>query len=818
MLDTCLQDARFAVRLLRKTPLFTLTAVLSLAVGVGANSTIFSIASAMLLRPMPGLSAPDRLVDIGRSRRPGEFDTVSYPNYKDIRDRATTIQDIYAYQIEPHPMSLGGNGEAERVYGAVVSANYFSVLGALPERGRLLRADDDRAVGGSPVAVISHELWVRRFAADAGIVGREIKVNGFPFGVVGIAPRGFQGTTVLKADLWVPISMVAQAMPARSTTLLTSRRSTWLFMGGRLADGATVQQARAELTSIADGLAKEYPDVNDRFGLVALPVASVPGMVNTVAGFLGVLMGIVGLLLLIACVNLAGMLLARGAARSREIAVRLAIGAGRGRLVRQLLTETAVLFLAGGVAGLLLSQVLTRLLLAVIPQLPVPLAIDITTDWRVVAFTAAASLVAAILCGLAPALQASRTNLVPSLKSDALDGRPSRLRLRNIFVVGQVTLSLVLVIAAGLFLRALQHAGNAPTGFDARNVDVVSLDLSLAGYGDESGEIFLRQLLDRIRQLPNVQSASATVDLPLDGGRMGLGDFSISGVPLPSGRQSLDADWNVIEPGFFKTLGMPLLRGRDFADGDGAESPGVAIVNQAFVRQYLAGREAVGTSIDTTDGADEKRRTRVIVGVAPDAQLMSIGEAAEPYIYVPRAQRPMERLALVVRTAGRSAIPSIRQLIREMNPNLPVNEALSLEAVTAFGLIPQRIAASVAGTLGIVGLALAAIGIYGVTSYAVSRRAREIGIRVALGADQGAVLRLMLRQGAALATTGVMLGLALAAAGSQVIKSLLFGVTALDPLTFAGAALLFTVIALIATYVPARKALSIDPMVALRND
>ena len=818
MLDTWVQDARFAIRLLRKTPLFTLTAVLSLAVGVGANSTIFSIASAMLLRPMPGLSAPDRLLDIGRSRRAGEFDTVSYPNYKDIRDRATTIQDVYAYQIEPHPMSLGGNGEAERVYGAVVSANYFALLGARPAHGRLLQTDDDKVVGGSAVAVISHELWMRRFAGDAAVVGQQIKVNGFPFGVVGIAPKGFQGTTVLKADLWVPMSMVAQAMPARSTTLLTSRRSTWLFMGGRLADGATVQQANAELKSIADGLAREYPDINDRFGLVALPVASVPGMVNMVAGFIGLLMGIVGLLLLIACVNLAGMLLARGAARSREIAVRLAIGAGRGRLVRQLLTETAVLFIAGGVAGLLLSQLLTRLLLSVVPQLPVPLAIDITIDWRVVVFTAGASLIAALLCGLAPALQAAKTSLVPSLKSDALDGRPSRLRLRNIFVVGQVTLSLVLVIAAGLFLRALQHAGNAATGFEARQVDVISLDLSLAGYGDDSGEIFLRQLLDRIRQLPGVQAASATVDLPLDGGRMGLGGFNIAGVPLPEGRDSLDADWNVIEPGFFKTLGMPLLRGRDFADSDTAGSPGVAIVNDAFVRQYLAGREPVGTTLDTTDGPDGKPDTRVIVGVAPDAQFMSIGAPAEPYIYLPRAQRSMERLSLVVKTSGVSAIPSTRQLIRELNPNLPITEALSLEAVTAFGLIPQRIAAAVAGTLGIVGLALAAIGIYGVTSYAVSRRTREIGIRVALGADQRDVLRLMLRQGAVLAGTGVVIGLALAGAGSQVIKSLLFGVKDLDPLTFGGTALLFTLIALVATYIPARKALRIDPMVALRND
>ena len=818
MFDTWVQDTRFALRLLRKTPLFTLTAVVSLAVGIGANSTIFSIASAMLLRPLPGLAAPDRLLDIGRSRRPGEFDTVSYPNYQNIRDRATTISGIYAYQIEPHAMSLGGDGEAERVYGSLVTANYFSVLGTVPERGRLLRPDDDKEVGGSPVAVISHELWVRRFASDTSIVGSQIRVNGFPFAVVGIAPKGFQGTTVLTSDLWVPISMIEQAMPARSARLLSSRGATWLFMGGRLAEGATIRQANAELQSIAAGLASEFPAINDRFGLVAQHAAAVPGMVTTVAGFLGLLMGIVGVLLLIACVNLAGMLLARGAARTREIAVRLAIGAGRGRLVRQLLTETAVLFMAGGISGLLLSQILTRLLLSVIPQLPVPLRIDISTDWRVLAFTAGVSLASAILCGLAPALQALRTSLVPSLKSDALDGQPSRLRLRNVFVVGQVTLSLVLVISAGLFLRALQQAGNAPTGFDARNVDVIALDLSLAGYQEDSGQVFLRQLLDRIRQFPGVHAASATVDLPLDGGRMGLGGVAIAGVPSPSGRDSLDADWNVIEPGFFKTLGMPLLKGRDFDAADGKSSLGVAIVNDAFVRQYLAGREPVGTIMDTTDGPDSVRRKRTIVGVAPDAQFMQIGSPAEPYIYVPRAQRSMERLSLLVKTSGASSLSAIRQLVREMNPNLPVTEALTLEAVTAFGLIPQRIAAAVAGTLGIVGLALAAIGIYGVTSYAVSRRTREIGIRVALGADRRDVLRLMLRQGAALAGSGVALGLALAGAGAQVIKSLLFGVSGLDPVTFITASVLFAAIALTATYIPARRALTIDPMRALRNE
>lgn len=608
MLDTWLQDVRFALRLLRKSPLFTATAALSLAIGIGigANATIFSAGSAMLLRPMPGLAHPDRLVDVGRVSRGAAFDTVSYPNYADLRDRTTSFSGLYAYELEPTPMSLaadsGADGGAERVYGVVVTANYFSVLGTSAHLGRLLVPQDDGAVGANAVAVISHQLWETRFASDPGIVARTISINGFPFTVVGVAARAFQGTTVLKGDLWLPVTMLGEAMPSRGASDLTSRRSTWLFMGARLKDGVSVEQANAELATVGAALAQEHPDSNTGLGFRAAPQAVVPGVTGMIAGFLGLLMGIVTLLLLIACVNLAGMQLARGAARSREMAVRVAIGASPGRIARQLLTETAVLFVLGGVAGLVLSQWLTALLLTVLPQLPVPISVDLAADWRSSLFTAGMSLIAAVLCGLAPALQARRTSLVPSLKGDSHQSGGSRLRMRSVFVVGQVTMSLVLVIAAGLFMRTLAQAANAPTGFDHANVDVVSMDLSLARYTTETGRVFARELITQARALPGVQSASIAVDLPLDGGRMGFGSVRVPGSPAADERGLIRTDWNIVEPGVFRTLGQRLVSGRDFDDRDTAAAPAVAIVNEAFARAVWPGGDPLGQQFESQAG------------------------------------------------------------------------------------------------------------------------------------------------------------------------------------------------------------------------
>jgi predicted permease len=817
MLESFLQDVRYALRWLRRSPLFAVTAVLSLAIGIGANTAIFSVASALLLRPLPGLASPDRLVDIGRSQDGQGFDNSSYPNYRDLRERMRTVEGVYAMRLEPQPMSLSENGQAERIYGTIVTANYFEILGARPHLGRLLRDDDDKVRGGSPVVVISRELWARRFASDPAVVGRAIMLNGHAFTIVGVASEGFRGTTLLKPDAWVPMSMLLEASPRHTADLFTARGSVWLLMGGRLKPGVTTAQANAEAAAIGAALERDYPRENRGKSFVVIPSAVVPGHIQIVGGFVSLLMAIVGLVLLIACSNVSGMLLARAAGRQREIAVRLAIGAGRGRLIRQLLTETALIFAAAGVAGLILTKWLTSLLLALLPRLPMPVSLDVVPDWRVISFAIATSIAAAVLTGLAPALQASRGDLTGALRAEGLGIGPSRLRLRNAFVVGQVSMSVVMIVAATLFTRALQHAASIDPGFDDRNVEVISLDLSLAGYTDATGEPFVKELLLRTRAIPGVQAASTAVDLPLDGGRFGLGDIRVPGLELPTGGNSLSADWNVVEPGYFDTIRLPLTLGRDFNERDGRGGLRVVIVNEAFARRAWSGQNPVGRQIEY--GGDNGPVLLTVVGVTSNAKLVSLNEETGPFVYVPLAQQYMNRVELLAKTAdGRSIVPQIRKLLQEMNPNLPVTEATTLSLITSLSLIPQRIAAAVAGSLGLIGLLLAAIGIYGVTSYAVSRRTREIGIRMALGADHGRVIRLVLRQGFALAASGIAIGVAIAAVGSKFVESLLFGIRGLDPITFGGACLLFGIITLVASYVPARRAAGVDPIVALRNE
>jgi predicted permease len=594
-----------------------------------------------------------------------------------------------------------------------------------------------------------------------------------------------------------------------------SRQSVWLMMGGRLKPGVSPTQATAELSSIAADLERAYPDANRGKGLKALTATVVPGRIEVVAAFLGILLGIVGLVLMVACVNIAGMSLARAAARRREIAVRLAIGASRWRLIRQLLTETTVLFVAACAAGVLLSRWLVVVFLGLLPQLPVPVGIDIIVDWRVVAFAVIISLAAAVFSGLAPALQASRPDLVPALKVDALDGS-GRLRLRSAFVVGQIAISLLLVIAAGLFIRALERAARIDPGFTQQNVDVITLDLSLSGFKTPEALAFVQRLTTRLRATPAVQSVSIATDLPLDGSRMGFGSLTAPGVQPPPSMQSFEADWNVVTPGFFHTLGVRLVSGRDFTDADVATAPGAIIVNEAMAKRVWGTTDVLGRRLEATDPDGAQHLT--VVGVASDAQLISLGERVEPYVYVPLAQRYDPRVSILVKSTTGRMIPETRAILRALDPNLPVTTAMPLSDVTALELIPQRLAAAVAGSLGVLVLLLAAIGIYGVTSYAVTRRTREIGIRMALGAKRPAVIRLIVRQGVVLTATGVGLGLAAGAAGAQILRNLLFGVSALDPVAFGGATLLFTAVSLLASYLPARRASQVDPMQALRQE
>jgi putative ABC transport system permease protein len=632
-----------------------------------------------------------------------------------------------------------------------------------------------------------------------------------------VTPEGFQGTSVLTGDLWVPINMVGDLSPRLTGSILRSRQSVWLVMGARLKPGVSVRQAQEQLASIGQQLEREFPRENRGKGLRVVAQSPLPGNGGPVAAFFAVLMGIVSLVLAIACANVAGVLLARATARRREIAVRLAIGAGRWRLVRQMLVESTLLFVLGGAIGLALARVMTTLLLTQLPSLPIPIDMSLPLDLRAVSFTLGLSLVAAVAAGLAPALHGSRADVVGDLKADA-QSRPDRQRLRNAFVVGQVAFSIMLVVAAALFVRALERAGAIDPGFDPRGVELAALDLSLAGYTPETGRVFANELIQRVRGAPGVQSAALSAMVPLSGGGLGLGGLTVPGATAPGAGRPASVDWNVVTPGYFAAMKMRLASGRDFTDGDRDGSPPVVIVNETAARRWWPNQDPLGKTLLQQD-APEPARTLTVVAVARDSKYRSLGEDPRLFVYVPIAQQYVPRVTIVARsTQGQRLAAELRGVLASLDANLPIVSSVTFDEHAALGLVPQRVAASVSGSLGLVGLLLAAMGIYGVTAYRVTSRTREIGVRVALGAQPGDVVRMVLRQGVVLALGGVAIGLALAAVAARLIESLLFGVGSTDPIAFAGSAVLFVVIALAACFVPARRAVSVDAMRALRHE
>jgi predicted permease len=809
------RDMRHAARLLRRDPLFTATAVLSLAIGIGANTTIFTVGNTLLFRAPASVADPGALVDIGTRTPGGGFGNSSYPNYLDLRHRVTTLDGVYASGLFPRAMSLSGAGDSsatERVFATPVSGNYFAVLGTTAAAGRLFDADAVDRPGADPVIVLSHRFWTRRFNRDPSLVGRTILLNRVSFTVIGVAAEGFQGPGVRAGDVWLPMTMSSAA------SSLANRTAALFLVGGRLKHGVSVQQAAAELDAVGKALELEYPAENRGRSFLVEPLSPVPGARLPITIFLVLLLTIVTLVLGIACANVAGVLLARAAARRTEIAVRLAMGAGRARLIRQLLAETLMLFVLGGLAGVAMARALTSGLVALLPSLPFPVNISLALDGRALVFTAGMVFVSALLSGLVPALQASRADVVSALKNDAQ--APARLRLRHAFVIAQVAVSILLVVVAGLFVRALQAAGSVNPGFDPHGVELASLDLSIAGYTNTTGPGFASDLADRVRALPSVQSASVALVLP-GGFETQRRLLTVPGVEPPNGERFFGVDWNVVEPRYFATLRIPIVSGRDFAAADREGTQAVAIVGEGTARQFWPGEDAVGKFIvETTVGPGRQvtGRPLQVVGVARDVKASTLIDGlSRSIVYVPLQQHYMATLTIVARTTrGQRAAEEIRSLVAAMNPDLPIVASQTLEDATALGLVPQRIVVSVAGGLGVVGALLAAIGIYGVTAYAVARRRREIGIRMALGARRVDVVRMILQRGIRLTVIGCAIGLLLAAGASQALVVFLFGVAPLDPAVFGGAAAFFAVIGLAACYLPARKATTFDPLVALR--
>jgi predicted permease len=810
MADRLLQDVRYAVRALARTPLFAIVSILSIAVGVGSTTAIVTLASTLLLRPPPGIGNPERVVSVGRTQDGRGFDNFSYANFADYR-AATAFSGLAAVSLEPRPVSLTGPSGAEPVSAGYVSGNFFDVLRARPFLGRFFLPEDDRAPGATAVVVLSHAFWRSRFAADPAVVGRSVVLNGMPFTVVGIAAAHFQGPFVLTNDLWVP--MMSATLLGWNADMFTNRAAVWLIAIGRLAPDATIAAAQAELGAIAARLEREYPEVNRGKGVVVTPTSFFPGESRRiVVAFMAMLFAITTLVLVIASTNVAGMLLARAAGRRREIAVRLAIGASRWQLVRQLVTESVLLFAVAGSAGVVLARWMVSGLMSLIPRLPVQLGFDPAMDWRVFAFALAASLVAGLAAGLFPAVQSSRPELVPALKSDAgATGR--RQRLRSALLVSQIGFSMLLLIVAGLFGRALLHARELDAGFDARGVHTVALDFELPRYDERRAAAVAGQLLEQSRALPQVSSVAFTANLPLSGGGMGLGGIEVDGRPAPDERRGWDEDWNVVTPAYFETLRIPIVRGRSFTDADRAGAAGVAILNETFARNLFPDQDPLGRTIKNDD------RTLTIVGVARDSKYRTLGEDRRNFIYVAFAQRYVPRMTLLVRGEPQAPLAApLRRVIAQIDVNLPIISQRTLEENAALALFPQRVALWVAGSLGVVALLLALLGIYGVTAFSVAQRTREIGVRMALGAQRGNVLGVVLRQGAVLAGAGVLLGAGAALGVTRLLTSLLYGVPATDVVAFGGAAVLLGAAALAASWIPARRAASLDPVVALRAD
>ena len=833
-LDDARRDLHYSARLLARNPIFALTAALSLAIGIGANATIFTIANALLLRAPAGVADPGRLVDIFHT---DEGDTVSepvseYASYLELRRRVTTLEGVYAYQLELQPMSLAGAAGAELVHGNIVTSNYFGVLGLRAAAGRLFDSNDSEAPGASPIAVLSHRFWVARFDKDPAIVGRTVTLNRQPFVIVGVASEGFQGMSVALPDVWIPTSMAGVTARGRSAGRDPALQLR-VMIGGRLRPGVSRRQSAAELDVIGRALQREYPDQYSGVSWRTVAASPIPGSLRPlVAAFFGLLTAIVSLVLMIACANVAGMLLARATSRRREIAVRLAMGAGRARLVRQLLTETMMLFALGGAAGVWLARGLTTLLVTSLPAFPVPVGVSLPLDGRVIAFAAMLSWIAAALSGLAPALHASKADVVSALKDQSPEWS-DRLRLRHVFVVGQVAFTLVLIVAAGLLGRALRNRSVVDSGFDPRGVETMSIDLSLAGYTDSTGPAFVRAAVERIRELPGVERATAAVAVPGPGGRgMMLGGLMVPGISPPAGQRFFQPIWNIIEPGYFATLGVPMVAGRDFSGADRAAGEAVAIVSESAARRLWPAQDAVGQQMSLQPAGSavpQPARRLLVVGVARDVKSSALAardrgrppivDTSPLLMYLPLQQHYTPSLMIITRAAGGQELAgAVRSAMTSMDPNLPIVSVQRLDQPAGPIQLQLRVATSVSGSLGFVGLLLAAIGVYGVTAYAVTCRTREIGIRVAMGATRADIIGMVMRQGMRLVALGGAAGLIFSAGASRLLTRLLFGVPPTDPATFAGAATLVALIGLVACWIPARRATQVDAMTALRRE
>jgi macrolide transport system ATP-binding/permease protein len=814
-LETIWQDLRYGARMLLKQPGFTLVAILTLALGIGANTAIFSVVNSFLLRPL-AVAQPERLVRI----RLGGSHT-SFPNYRDLAEQTEAFSAVAAHSVGQFNL---GQGEAMgKVLGELVTGNYFPALGVPAALGRTFGTETDGALGWRPVVVLSHGFWRRRFGADPGLVGQTILLNGRQFTVIGVMPEGFHGTWPfgITPEAWAPVTMWPQLRPGADR--FGDRGNQWLEVFARLKPEISPAQAQAAVNLAAKRLAEAYPQENRGLERTEVyPLSEVRGadFLRAIPVFLGLVTVIAGLVLLIACANVANLLLARAVLRRQEVAIRLAIGASRWRLIRQLLTESVMLALLGGATGCLLAFWLTSLLRSFHPPTPVPIEINAMLDVRALCFTLAVSMLSGALFGLAPAWQATKLDLIPMLKDDRRGGagRTARFSLRNLLVVSQVAVSLVLLICAGLFIRSLGQTQSLDPGFETERALTIPLDLEPVGYDEARGRLFYQQVIDQVEGVPGVQSASLAQHIPLMLSRNSY-EVAVDGSEAPGGEYP-EIDSNTVGPRYFETMGISIIAGREFNRQDGAGAPLVVIINEMMARRFWSSpQSALGRRLRFPGRDNTFTPYYEVVGVAKDSKYGSPGEEPKSYLYLSTLQNYRRSWTLHVRTMGEPKLlrNAVRDSIQTLDKGLLVEVSTMREnLVTAF--LPARVAAALLGLFGLLGLSLAVVGIYGMVSYAASQRTGEIGLRMALGARGVDILRLVIGQGLKLTLIGVALGGAVAMGITRFLSSLLVGVSAIDPVTFLAVPLLLTTVALAACWIPAWRATKVDPLAALRRD
>jgi predicted permease len=805
-------DLTFAFRRLRSSPGFTAAAVLTLALGIGANTTVFSLVNAVVFRPF-GVERQNELVSFNMHTTKAEFPTISYPDYQDYRDRNTVLSGVAMYRFVPVNVSRSG-ARNTRLWGYEVTGNYFDMLGVQPIRGRLLHPDDDVKRGGRPVAVITYSCWKAHFGGAADIAGKHVKIAGLDYTIVGVTPPAFVGTElVYTPEVFVPMAMSEQI---EQFNWMDKRDNSNGLAIGRLKPGVSLKTAQGSINAIASELGREYPKDDAGVSIALSP----PGMAGSflrgpITGFSAVLMVVAGMVLLIASVNLASLLLARAADRRKETAIRLALGASRGQLIRQLLTESLLLSIIGGVAGTVLAYWLTNLVNVWRPPIDVPVIPRVDVDTHVLLFAALVSLLTGLLFGSVAALQSTRGVLIGAIKNEVPSEKLRRLNLRDILVTVQVALSVVLLIGSILVVRSLQHALSLNLGFKPEHAAVLSIDFGSQGYNEERSREFQRRLLDKVRGLPGIEAVGMTDGLPLT---LNISNDAVffEGKPEPRAGDVPMANMYFMTTGYLQAMRTRLIAGRDLDRHDTKEAPRVALVNEAFVHQLLPGEDPIGKRFrHNTSG-----KWIQIAGVVEDGKYRSLGEAPSPTVFESLEQHWSPAQTLVARSpmAETETVRLLRRAVSELDPSLTVFDDGSLTSALALALFPARLVAVVLASFGLLAVVLAATGVYGIVAYAVLRRTREIGIRMALGAAPSQVAQAVLMQTAVLLAVGTIAGLTVSFAGGQFFSQILYGVSAHDPLTYLGAIALMTVVALVACWLPARRAIRVDPLKALHTE